>query len=344
LAAKTNVSFVRLPERRRKENDLRMNSTSVSQFVKRCAILAGTSTSIVQFDSNGYLINQVILCFLNCLLTVATVFLNGIAIRTMYKCFRQKGKICYFLIFLQSVTDLMAGALAIPLFTFVQASEIAGTANCVVNFILATVAFIPMGLSLAMLCGLSFERYMGVLHPLVHRNVMTKTVMEVYLGISAVVIVLMMATSLAYPKLYFIFGPVNICISLLLMAFFYTRIFQKARRRSRLQALISGPFLVQHNPCERKKKQQFLKELKIAKSCFLLVVVFVLCVVPVFIVSALSPGVSTKMLPRFRVFQSWAITICLLNHSLNSVVLFWTRPTLRREAKLVMRKICAKEF
>jgi hypothetical protein len=241
------------------------------------------------------------------------------------------------------VTDLMAGALAIPLFTFVQASEIAGTANCVVNFILATVAFIPMGLSLAMLCGLSFERYMGVLHPLVHRNVMTKTVMEVYLGISAVVIVLMMATSLAYPKLYFIFGPVNICISLLLMAFFYTRIFQKARKRSRLQVL-SGPFLVQHNPRERKKKQQFLKELKIAKSCFLLVVVFVLCVVPVSIVSALSPGVSTKMLPRFRVFQSWAITICLLNHSLNSVVLFWTRPTLRREAKLVMRKICAKEF
>ena len=214
-----------------------MNLTTVSQFVKRCTILAGTSATIVQFDSKSYIINQVVVCLLNCLLAIATVLLNGVATLTMYKCFRLKEKICYFLICLQSVIDLMAGAVSTPLFTFVQASEIAGTANCVVNFILSTVAFIPMGLSLATLCALSFERYLSVLHPVVHRNALTKTSKEAYLCISAVVIFLMMAMSLIYPKLYFIFGPTNICISLILMAFFYTRIFQLARRRSRLQRL-----------------------------------------------------------------------------------------------------------
>ena len=320
-----------------------MNSTIVSQFVKRCSVLAGTSVSIVQFPSSGYVINQTIVCLLNCLLTVITVLLNGIAILTVYKCFHLKEKICYFIICLQSIIDLITGAVSIPLFTFVIASEIAGTANCVGNFIISTVAFIPMGLSLAMLCALSFERYMGVLHPVVHRNQITKTSLEVYVCISAVVILLMMAISLVYSELYFVFGAVNICISLILITFFYTRIFQSARRRFRLETR-PGHVLVQHNLSEKKRKQQFLKELKIAKSCFLVVVVFLLCVTPVCIVSVLSLTVSPKMLPLFRVFQSWAITISLLNCSLNSIVLFWTRATLRKEAVNVLKKIWCNDF
>jgi hypothetical protein len=142
-----------------------MNLTAGSQFVERCSVLAGTSVSIVQFSSNAYVINQIIVCLLNCLLSVATVLLNSIAILTIYKCFHLKVKICYFLVYLQSMVDLVAGAVSIPLFTYVLASELVGTANCVVNFIISTVAFVPMGLSLAMLCALSFERYMGVLHP-----------------------------------------------------------------------------------------------------------------------------------------------------------------------------------
>jgi hypothetical protein len=188
------------------------------------------------------------------------------------------------------MVDLVAGAVSIPLFTYVLASELVGTANCVVNFIISTVAFVPMGLSLAMLCALSFERYMGVLHPLVHRTRMTKTSLKTYICLSAVAIIVMMAISLVYPKLYFVFGTVNICISQTLIAFFYTRIFQTARRRFRLENR-PGHALVEHNPSEEKRKQQFAKEIKIAKSCFLIVVVFLLCVVPVSIVSVLSPNV-----------------------------------------------------
>ena len=239
--------------------------------------------------------------------------------------------------------DSWSSKVSIPLFTFVLASELLGTANCVANFIISTVAFVPIGLSLAMLCALSFERYMGVLHPLVHRTRMTKTSLKTYICLSAVAIIVMMATSLVYPKLYFVFGTVNICISLTLIGFFYTRIFQTARRRFRLENRPGHQFRGT-NPSEEKGKQQFAKEIKIAKSCFLIVVVFLFCVMPVSIVSVLSPNVRPKMLPLFRVIQSWAITITLLNHSLNSIIFFWTMAMLRNNAKNVLKKIFAKWF
>ena len=143
----------------------RIMNTSADQYVRPCSLLEATSYTIVQFPSKFYVINQIIICFLNGMLTVAAVLLNGIAILTMYRCFHLRDKVCYFLIAVQSVVDFITGVVSIPLFTFILASELAGAANCVVNFIVANVAFLPMGLSLVMLCGLSIERYMGVLHP-----------------------------------------------------------------------------------------------------------------------------------------------------------------------------------
>ena len=305
-------------------------------YVERCSVLEGTSDSIVKFPSNVYVINQIIVCFLNGLLTAATVLLNGTAILTIYKCSHLKEKICYFLICLQSVIDMITGAISIPLFTFVLASEVAGTANCVVNFIISTVAFMPMGLSLAILCALSFERYMGVLHPVVHRTQITKKRLLRYLCFATLTIFTMMLMSVVYKTLYYVFASVNICISLMLITFIYTRIFLTARKRFRSENR-PGHDVVQLNSSEKKRKQQFMKEFKLAKSCFLLIVTFLLCFMPVFIISVLSVTIIPEMVPRFRLLQSWALTLALFNHSLNSVIFFWTRPMLKREAKKVLK-------
>ena len=314
-----------------------MNFSS-NVYVKQCSILEGSSLSIVRFSSNVYVVNQIIVCFLNGLLTVATVFLNGVAVLTIYKCLHLKTKVCYFLVCLQSGIDLTTGVLSIPMFTYVLASEIAGTANCTLNFIISRVAFVPMALSLAMLCGLSFERYMGVLHPLAHHTKITKKRFVGYVGLATLMSFVMMFMSIAYETLYFVFGPINICISLALTTFVYTRIFLAARKRFFSDNRI-GITVVELEPSERKKKQKFIGEFKLAKSCFLMIITFVLCYLPVSIVTVLTPVVSREMVPKFRLFQSWCITLALCNHSLNSVIFFWTRLMLKREATKVMQDI-----
>lgn len=117
--------------------------------VKHCSFWETKSDSIVQFPSNSYTVNQIIVCLLCALLTVATILLNGTAIVTICRNFYMKEKVCYFLIFLQSTVDYASGTVSIPLFTFVLSSEIAGTPKCVVNFIVSSVAFIPMAMSRA---------------------------------------------------------------------------------------------------------------------------------------------------------------------------------------------------
>jgi hypothetical protein len=316
-----------------------MNNTAL-RYLERCHILEGTSDTIVQFPSNIFVINQIIVCCLNCLSTAAAVLLNAVAILTIYKRFHLKEKMCYFLIFLQAVIDLITGGVSIPSFTFVLMSEVAGFANCVVNFVIATLAFLPMGLSLALLCGLSFERYMGVLHPVVHRTQLTRKRLLAYLCFATLAVFTMMLLSLVFTTFYFVFASVNICISLTLITFFYTRIFLAARQRHRSQNR-PAQGVVELSSSERTKRKQFIKEFKLAKSCFLLVVTFLLCFTPMLVVSVLSVTVmiSPEMAPRFRLLQSWAITLALFNHSLNSVIFFWTRPMLKSEAKKVLKSI-----
>ena len=319
----------------------RMNFTD--QYVQRCFVLEGTSDTVLQFPSNAYVINQIIVCVINSLLIITTVFLNSIAILTIYRCIQLKEKICYFLIALQSTIDLLTGAVSIPLFTFVLASELTGTASCVVNFLLTTVAFIPMALSLVMLCGISFERYMGVLHPLSHRTQMTRKRFLGYLCCTTVAIVIMMIMSVVYKMLYHIFSAINICLSLLLITFVYTNIFLTARRRSYAENR-PGYGVVNLNPTQKKRKEDFMKEIKLAKSCFIVLIAFMVCFTPVTIISVLSVTVSREMVPKFRLFQSWCITLALFNHSLNSILFFWTRPILKKEAKKVLKDIYTKTF
>jgi hypothetical protein len=61
------------------------------------------------------------------------------------------------------MVDLAVGAVSLPLETFTRAREILGTANCVTNFALSTIALMPYGLVMATTCALPFERYMGIL-------------------------------------------------------------------------------------------------------------------------------------------------------------------------------------
>ena len=316
-----------------------MNFT-LDQYVQRCFVLEGTSDTVIQFPSNAYAKNQIIVCVINSLLIITTVFLNGIAILTIHRCIKLKEKMCYFLVALQSGIDLLTGTVSIPLFTSVLASELTGSANCVANFILSTVAFIPMTLSSVMLCGLSLERYMGILHPVLHRTQMTRKRFLGYLGL-ATVLVVMMFTSVVYSTLYYIFCAVNICICLTLITFVYTKIFLTARRRCRVETR-PGHGMLNLNPTRKKRKEDFMKEIKLAKSCFIVLIAFMVCFTPVSIISVLSVTVSREMVPKFRLFQSWCITLALFNHSLNSIIFFWTRPILKIEAKKVLKDIYTK--
>ena len=86
-------------------------------------------------------------------------------------------------------------------------------------------------------------------------------------------------------------------------------------------------------------KRRFLKELKLARSCFLVVCTFGLCFLPVILMS--SPLAIVLQNEEFlgRLVWMWTIPAGVLNPSLNSIIFFWSKHMLRIEAKKVLKKI-----
>jgi hypothetical protein len=77
-------------------------------------------------SSNDFVINRIVLCVFNCILTLSTILLNSVAIRTILKSSQLKKKMCYFLVLVLSVADLLVGVLPLPLSIIVFANEIKG--------------------------------------------------------------------------------------------------------------------------------------------------------------------------------------------------------------------------
>lgn len=150
-------------------------NNATEQFVQFCPFPGSiTFFVVVHFPSNKYINSQIIYCIANCVLVVPTVLLNGISILTISRSPQLKGKLCYFLILIQSTIDFLVGMVSLPLYASIRAKELLGTANCISILVYEELAYMLIGLSFSTLTVLTFERYMGVLHPVAHRSYLTK--------------------------------------------------------------------------------------------------------------------------------------------------------------------------
>ena len=144
-----------------------MKNSSATQF-NECGFSA-------DIPSNKYVLNQLFACAVYGLLFIPTVLLNGISIYTIRKCSQLKEKVSYFTILIQSTVDFITGVITLPLLTaHVLLKDVIRIENRVICWLNFNLAYFPITLSVFTLCLLSFERYMGVVHPLIHRTKVTK--------------------------------------------------------------------------------------------------------------------------------------------------------------------------
>ena len=309
--------------------------------MKNCSFFSNTfvvELRSTQFSSRGFLINQIIVCVVTCLLIIPTILLNSFTILTISKSRHLKEKVCYYLILVQSAIDLIVGTITAPIFVaFITVSYIIAEFQCVLFALTYVVAYLPMGLSLITLCVLSFERYMGVLHPFVHRTKVTKKKLTYLICCAAVVIIVLL------PGTFFLSAYVfhQKCFSIILFGvvfiiFVYTSIFRAARKRLRLKNKPGDSYENEQNSENLTGKKRLLQELKLARSCFALVCTFGFCYLPAVVVTY-----SLLVNDEYHIFivWSWSITTRVLNSNLNSIIFFWSRPILRAEARKVLKKI-----
>ena len=260
------------------------------------------------------------------MLMIPAVILNGVSVVTMIKRPQLRKKISYFLIMMQSVADLSVGLLSIPLFSYLCFTETTGSGNCIQNLLLLRASVLPLSISIWVLTAMTVERFIGVLYPLRHRTLVTKKRIHIFVSCGTSLTTVLIALSFLRDGLFKLSYSLVVFIFLFVTIFAYSKIFLTIRRRQ-----IPGT--------NNKDKHSVIKEMKLVKSCFLVVACFFLC----FFGAGIINSMALKRNDYF-VLRSWATTLVLANSSLNSLILFWYRPLLKNEAQKVLKSVgCSHE-
>ena len=293
-----------------------------------CHIFGGTHVFLRKFPSDELLVNHIVTIAVNIILIIPTILLNAVSIITIVKSSQLKNKLCYFIILLQSVTDLAVGVFGIPLFLIFLVTGMGKISNCFVATLAYRSSVLPIGVSILTLSALTMERYIAVLHP--YSTKVTRRRILLYVCSGVVVMFLVAILSLAIEGLIKRFTMVLATLFFTFAAFVYARIYLVVRKLARPSDATAVNNLA--------RQKMFIREIKQAQKCFNVVICFfVLCFLPVIVTISVATHVDKYEL---QAIQNWATTLSISNSSVNSIIFFWTKTMLRKEAAKMLKVIC----
>ena len=306
-----------------------MNVTEAYRIT--CPFRMMGNTNYLSTSFKKFLISHIFAASVNGIFIIPTILLNAVSIITIFKSSQLNSKPCYFIILVQSVIDLAVGVLGIPLFLVYLVQGITEKSNCFVTLVAKKSAILPLGVSTITLSAMTVERYIAILHPYAYSTEVTKKRILVYVGSGAVVTFFVIILSFRIQPAVLMFGSLLVTLVLIFTAFAYTRIYLVVRKLNR------SP----NQPVEENltRKKLFLRQIKQAKSCFIVVMCFfTLSFLPPMAFLLLKHTDESELLAK----DVWLYTIPMFNSSANSVIFFWTKTMLRKEAKKRLNFICAR--
>ena len=302
-------------------------------FGVSCNIFGTTHFVITKLPSDEILVNHVVTIVFNAVLIIPTIMLNAVAITTIWKSSQMNNKTCYFVVVVQSVIDLAVGVLGIPLFIVFLLSGMGEMSNCFVATLACRLTIVPIGLSTIALIAMTVERYIAILHPYSYPSLMTKRMVLIIVFCGSILEFPVHILSLAVHELLPTYSSIKVVLSFAFIAVLYTRIYLVVRKLSRSRNRIHDAF-TEENLTRRKL---FLQEIKQAKSCFIVVICFfVLGVIPTLI--ARSVFQTTDPFRELEI-SVWGVTLALCISSVDSVIFFWMKAMLRKEAVKMLKKM-----
>ena len=301
-------------------------------FAKTCYILSEELKLIIKFPTMTSLVVEGIALVLLNIFFVSTVILNAVAVMTIWKSRILKEKVCNFTVLIQSAMDLLNGASLTPVFIAVLATEISGHPSCTLQFITKKFGTLTFLYSLTALSMMNFDRFMAILFPLVHRAKVTKEKLTKYVISVSIVQTIFLSLTLPYSQITRVIVGINTVLFVAFTVVVYASICVSTLSKKKVDCRAENPAAE-----ERKKGIKFGKELKIATSCFLVVVCNVTCCLPLVLVTSFDTVQYSFNLVLVRRCLG---VLSVLNSTLNSVIFFWRNKELRAEGKRLIKNMC----
>ena len=276
------------------------------------------STSNIVTTVKGYYINHVICFEFNILIMVSSTVLNTITVLAYWKSSQLRKKTSYFLIMLLSLSDLGTALGSSSIYSIILLRDMLGYESPSLSLELKILIYVFPGMSYSILYVLNIERYLGIVHPLIHRNNVNKPrVLKVIIAFWFIIAIVGFITVLDSTIGKFVLGT-TMSLNLIILIVIYVKIF-----------LTGGRTVVGNT-----QQKAFLRKIKLAKSCLIVVVCCYVCFLPTAVKQFLTHTRFVEIL-----LTRWTTILLFANSTLNSVIFFWRNLILRKEAKLILRQI-----
>ena len=313
-------------------------TTENIDFLKNCFVIQDEVKMVVDFPSPNYFVNHVIACVVNAILAIITILLNSITIIAYWKSSELKKKVSYFLIMVQSSINFGVGMVCSSLFTSLLASELVRTGKCELVFATRKMIMLLSGFSISMLFAINIERFLGIVYPMLHRTKLTRKKFLIFIFCMWSSWIIMLCASFIKQRAFGFFFMANITLLSAVSVYIYGRIFLAARLSHRIVRSQNVPTrddnVSPRNPKELNGKRRSLQDIKLAKTCFVIVVCLFVSLMPTAVTSFLNIRAF-----EYIILRTWDVTFLLMNPSLNSVVFFWGNRRLRNEAKANLKQV-----
>ena len=303
-----------------------MNSTVEQKFIETCYLL-NEKIVVLRFPTTWCVPLYCIALLCSAVLLFFSIFLNGITVSTIWNSRRLKEKVAFFTILIQSIADLSNGVILIPLSIVHFAGDFVGRQSCVYLYASRKIRFLLLFYSMTTMSAMCFERYMGIRRPFVHRAEVTKArVLKCVLFVCCFQTLLYSVGFLNGIKMAKPFFSVNTLLFLALLTLTYASIFRVRIKKMNSDIGAQGVGVVGVE--NRNTKRRLMKELKIAKSCFLVVVSNLVCFIPAVMLVGVLPLKTCSLLVTLK---RWSYILMMFNPTANSLIFFWSNKTLRVE-------------
>ena len=314
-----------------------MNATTEDTFIKSCYILKEEIQAVAKFPSSGCVIPYVIALFVNVAFFFTTIFFNGITVMTIWNTTKLKENVSTFAILMQSICDFASGMCVIPLMTLRLVNDLTCSPSCVLDYVGREIGLICYIHSVTVMSATSFERFMGVLYPFVHRVKVTKSRLLKYVISACSVQTLLYSFSFINgPKIKRSFLAGNSLLFLAFTVFAYTRIFLALIKNKKI-LLQEGLNVTGRNDLTRKKR--FMKELKAAKSCFLVVFTTFMLSFPSL---AMVSWIKLENIFLDYTVRNFSFILIIFNFTVHPLIFFWLNKTLKTEGLTRVRNLLNK--
>ena len=282
--------------------------------------------------------NAVLLCVVNVIFTFAGTICNSVVILSLWNS-QLRTKICYFMIFILASFDLAVVAVIHPSIIF-RIISCWMTVDVIEHWI--KYIYILFDFSLTALLTMTLERYLALVYPFFHKQLVTKSRLVTAFVLFQLPFNMLCIIGLAKGNRdktvltisYIVYG-----IFLLIICVMNFQLFSVARKLRKHAVVtlghLNGTDYEPRNNSESKMFKLTFSTLRKVSTCLLAVVCLSICYVPWIVHYGIkeSNGLTSEQNMNEYILELWLVTLSALNSSLNCLIFFYKNSVLRRHGK-----------